>query len=96
MLFYHGTSSAVGIGYRLLPPATTGVVEEVGRKKNLDKVFFTTDLGSARIYAGRATRRFGGSPVIYRVIPLGEVGCLRDTAGTSVYFAPAAFVEAVA
>ena len=93
MTFYHGTSTAVGIDYRLLPPAVTGVIEEVGRKKNLDKVFFTSDLGSARIYAGRAVSKFGGRAVIYRVIPMGEVECLHDSPGTSVYFAPGAFVE---
>ena len=95
MMFYHGTSTAVGIDYRLLPPALTGVIEEVGRKKNLDKVFFTADEGSARVYAGRAVQRFGGRAVIYRVIPMGEVECLHSQPGTSVYAAPGAFVEKV-
>ena len=32
----------------------TGRLSEEGRKKNLDRVFFTSSIGSARIYAGRA------------------------------------------
>jgi len=39
-----------------LPPANTGNISEKGRKKNLDKVFFTKDLKSAKIYADRAKR----------------------------------------
>lgn len=96
MVYYHGTSSAVGIDFRLLPPAETGVIEEVGRKKNLDRVFFTADRRSADVYAGRAVQRFGGRPVVYRVIPQGEVVCMNDTPGTSVFSALGAFVEKVA
>lgn len=93
--FYHGSSTACGIEHKLLPPEDSGFLQEEGRKKNLDKVFFTTDLGSARIYAGRAVNRFGGSPIIYRVIPMGEVTCLNDTVGSSVYYAQWAFVEQI-
>lgn len=94
-MYYHGTSTAVGINFRLLPPAMTGVLEEVGRKKALDRVFFTADRRSADIYAGRAVARFGGQPVVYRVIPAGAVECHNGTPGTSVLSAPGAFVEAL-
>ena len=77
----------------LLPPSATGTLSEQGRKKNLDRVFFTSDLGSAKVYAGRACRVFGGHPVIYRVIPMGEVECLNSTQGTTVFHAEWAFVE---
>ena len=92
-MYYHGSSTACGIDYMLIPPEDSGFLQEEGRKKNLDKVFFTTDLGSARIYAGRAVNRFGGSPVIYRVIPMGQVTCLTDVVGSSVYYSQWAFVE---
>lgn len=96
-MYYHGTSThAIGEGeFRLLPPNATGVLSEKGRQKNLDRVFFTRDIGSARIYAGRAVQQFGGEPVVYRVIPMGEVVALNENAGTSVYHAEWAFVEAV-
>ena len=61
MIYYHGTSTEADISYKLLPPSVTGVIQEAGRKKNLDAVFFTTDYGSAGIYAGRAVNRLGGS-----------------------------------
>jgi len=75
MIYYHGTSTAVMSDeeYVLLPPSMTGIIQEVGRKKNLDKVFFTADLGLAQIYAGRAKNRFGGDPIVYRIIPMGEI-----------------------
>ena len=92
-MYYHGTSDALGIGHKLLPPSTTGRLQEAGRLKNLDAVFFSRDLGSARVYAGRACRRFGGRPVIYRVMPMGEVVEMNSTPGTTVYLAPWAFVE---
>lgn len=91
--FYHGTSSALNIGHRLLPPDETNRLSELGRKKNLDRVFFTADLGSARIYAGKAVRRWGGEAVIYRVYPVGPVETIQPRGGTTVYAAPWALIE---
>lgn len=91
-IYYHGTSSVVGIGDKLLPPNMTDVLSEKGRLKNLDKVFFTKDIGSAKIYAGRAVQRFGGTPVIYKVHPVGRISTLQDSPGTTVYFADWAYV----
>jgi hypothetical protein len=93
--YYHGSSDAIldPNGYRLLPPNVTGKIQEKGRKKNLDKIFYTTDENSARIYAGRATRRFGGNPVVVRAIPMGEVNAVNTKAGTSVYSSPWGFYE---
>lgn len=91
--FYHGTSSALNIGHRLLPPDETNRLSELGRKKNLDRVFFTADLGSARIYAGKAVRRWGGEAVIYQVYPVGPVEEIQSRAGTTVYAAPWALIE---
>src|SRR4051812_35330329 len=71
-VFYHGSSDAVlnADEFKLYPPEVSGKIQEKGRKKNLDRIFLTTDFGSAKVYAGRAVQRFGGSPVIYRVIPM--------------------------
>lgn len=75
----------------LMPPNVTGVIQERGRKKNLDKVFFTKDLGTAKIYAGRSKNVNGGNPKIYRVIPMGEVTKINDL----TYMADWAFIEEI-
>ena len=95
IIYYHGSSDAVldPNGYRLLPPNTSGKLQEKGRKKNLDKIFYTTDKNSAKIYAGRAVRRFGGNPVIVRAIPMGDIDVINNKKGTSVYSSPWGFYE---
>ncbi|AGG58311.1 hypothetical protein VPDG_00150 [Vibrio phage henriette 12B8] len=92
-MFYHGTTTAANIGHKLLPPNTTNVIGEKGRKKNLDRVFFTKDIGLARIYAGRAVRSYGGDPVLLRVVSPADVVCMNETKGASVYHASGAFCE---
>lgn len=77
----------------ILPPSDTGVISEVGRKKNLGRVFFTKDIGLAKIYAGRAARSYGGDPVLFRVISPVDVETLSDAAGATVFHAEWAFVE---
>ena len=69
MRAFHGTSSSVvGAGeYCLVPPCESGKLQEAGRKVRLDCVFATPDEGLARVYAGRAARRFGGRPVVLEV-----------------------------
>lgn len=93
--YYHGTSSMLAkeIGHKLLPPQETNRIQEFGRKKNLDKVFFTKDIGSAKIYAQRACNTFGGEPVLFRVIPMGRIECLNDVKGTTVCMSDWAFAE---
>lgn len=93
--FYHGSSSAVKIDFKLLPPSMTGKLQERGRKKNLDKVFFTTSKKSALIYAGRAVNVFGGKKVLYRVIPMSKITVINKGKGTEVYTCNWAFVEQV-
>lgn len=88
--YYHGTTDILDIKDKLLPPKETEKVQEKGRKKNLDKVFFTKDLGSARIYAGRAANRFGGNPIIFVVEPEGEIEELNTSTGTTVFMSPSA------
>lgn len=92
VLYYHGTSSALGIDSMLLPPEASNKLSEVGRKKNLDKVFFTRDRRSAEIYAHKAVKVFGGQPVILQVSPVGSVDVLQSTPGTTVLMASAAKV----
>lgn len=91
--FYHGSCTVAGIENMLLPPVDSNVISEKGRNKNLDRVFFTADIGLARIYAGRAARSIGGEPVLYRVVCPVDVVCMNDTKGASVYHANWAFCE---
>lgn len=72
MEFYHGTSDALHIGKLILPPVITENLREDWRTKYRDKVFFTTSLLSAEMYAKKASKKYGGKPVVYRVRPLGQ------------------------
>ena len=90
--FYHGTSSALGITTTLLPPARTRRLAELGRKRNLDKVFFTRDRRSASIYARKAVKRFGGQPVVLQIEPIGSIVVLQEAPGTTVFMADGAEV----
>ena len=92
--FYHGTSSALGITTALLPPEKTERLAELGRKRNLDKVFFTRDAKSAEIYAKKAVKRFGGKPVVLLVAPTGAIDIVQDTPGTTVLMADGGVVMA--
>jgi hypothetical protein len=91
-MFYHGTSTILGLepGMTLLPPDQTEKISEKGRKKNLDKVFFTKDIGSAKIYAGRAVNQFGGKPTIFSIEPVGEIELINPTPGSTVFMSPSA------
>lgn len=93
--YYHGSCSEANIDFMLCPPDSTGVISEVGRKKNLGRVFFTEDIGLARIYAGRAARSIGGEPRLYRVVSPVDVVCLSDVKGATVYHAEWAFCEEI-
>jgi hypothetical protein len=90
---YHGTNRDFSSGDYIKPPEETGEISEKGRKKNLNKVFFTLDKGSAKIYAGRAVQSFGfGDPSVYEVEPVGEIEWSNKTPGTTVLMAPMARV----
>lgn len=91
-MFFHGTTPELGIKEKILPPGQTGRLSESGRKKNLDKVFFTVDKSSALIYARKAVKRFGGNPVILTVEPVGDITPIHMKAGTSVLMADSAVV----
>ena len=92
-IWYHGSSTNVLKGHRLMPPSTTGILQEAARRINMDRVFFTRDKGLARIYAGRAVRRFGGDPVVYRAIPMGGIETLSDRKGATIAHSPWGFIE---
>ncbi len=70
-LFYHGTTSTLPIKRYILPSTVTGVRREDWRAKLTDKVFLTTSLLSAWKYAHKACVKYGGSPVVYAVTPIG-------------------------
>lgn len=93
--FYHGSCSIAGIEHIIAPPVDTNVLSETGRNKNLDRIFFTEDLGLAKIYAGRACKSIGGEPKIYRVVSPVDLVCMNDAPGASVYHAAWAFCEEI-
>ncbi len=70
--YYHGTSTALGIKGEILPPKVTGKQTEPRRQRR-GKVFFTNSVESARIYAQRAVKKWGGDPVVYRITPIGPL-----------------------
>ena len=93
MILYHGTTAPVEVGQYLLPPSVTGIVSEKGRKRNLDRVFLTADLGLARIYAGRAAQSLGGRPKVLTVQAFdSDVETLSTTVGATVFHASYGFV----
>lgn len=62
--YYHGTSDILCID-SLLPSNKTGNI----REQELRKVYITTNYGSAMRYAYKACDKFGGNPIVYKVIP---------------------------
>ena len=95
MRAYHGTSTAViqDGEHVLRPPCVTGILQEHGRRRNLDRVFATPDPGLARIYAGRAVSRFGGRPVLLTVsLPDRDTETLSDRPGATVLAASGAWI----
>jgi hypothetical protein len=94
-VYYHGTTVDLRPGDFILPPSETGRMSEKGRKKNLDKVFFTSDPESARIYAGRARHSFldddlATEPRVYEVEPIGNMEVIQSAPGTTVFMSPKA------
>ncbi|EQA7786796.1 hypothetical protein ACX818_001390 [Acinetobacter baumannii] len=92
-VFYHGSCSDAGIENMLLPPEVSNTLSEKGRNKNLNRVFFTEDIGLAKIYAGRAAKSIGGEPVLFRVVMPIDAVCMNDTAGATVWHCEYAFCE---
>ena len=72
MSFYHGTSDIFNIT-ELKPAIETGNLREEWRKKLIDKVFFTNSLLSAEMFAKKASKKYGGNPIIYEVKPIGDI-----------------------
>lgn len=89
--FYHGSSTISSDDNFLIPPNKTGIIQERGRLKNLDKVFFTMDEGTANIYAGRSLNQNGGVKRIFRVIPIGDIYKINDL----TYCADSAYIEII-
>lgn len=92
-VFYHGSCTFAGIENMLLPPELSNTISEKGRKKNLGRVFFTEDLGLAKIYAGRAAKSIGGEPVLFRVVMPIDAICMNDEPGATVWHCEMAFCE---
>lgn len=90
-IYYNGTSSALNIKRRILPPSVTGILREDWRKKYIDKVFFTTSPLSAAKFAKKAVTKYGGEPMIFRVSPRGAVWHIN----TNEYVADSAVIVGV-
>ena len=73
MNYYHGTSDIFQIETYILPASCTHNLRESWRKKYLNVVFSTISYKSAYAYAKKAAEKYGGAPVVYRVIPLGNI-----------------------
>lgn len=95
MTYYHGTSNP-SITDKILPPSVTGCLSEIGRKKNLNRVFFTTSYKSAMIYAQRAANVYGGTARVLCVEPVGDIVCLNANKGTEVYHSDYCLVKSIA
>lgn len=86
MTFYHGTSSNSGVSKKLLPPCKHSFgVNELGRVKHENKVFFTTVKGYAEVYARRCCKRAGGEPIVYEVFP-SKPQLMSKTSGCDVWY----------
>ena len=72
MTFYHGTSDVFEMK-EILPAMETGKLMEDWRKKWTNKVCFTNSLLSAEKFAKKAALKYGGNPVVYEVMPVGEM-----------------------
>ena len=72
LTFYHGTTDIFNIKKVVLPPVNTNNLREEWRSKNHDVVFFTTSLLSASKFAKKACIKYGGNPIIYEVVPIGQ------------------------
>jgi len=94
-VYYHGSTQQLSIGDYILPPDQTDTISEIGRKKNLDKIFFTKDYKSAWIYAYRAQRAIGGIPVVYEIEPIGKIEVLNSTPGTTVLYSDYGIIKKV-
>ena len=92
MKFYHGTSSLAGIEVQILPPDLHDFgINEKGRTKHSQKVFFTTVKGYAQKYAKTACKRVGGTPVVYEVLPVNPKLMVKVD-GCDVYYDSEALV----
>lgn len=81
--FYHGTSSALHIGDKILPPSDTGYLREDFRKRQMSRVFCTNSLLAAHKYASKSVKRYGGKPVVFLVNP--DVESLYYNKGAEEY-----------
>lgn len=71
MRYFHGTSDIFKINSMILPSTQTGILREEWRTKLTEKVFITFSVKSAEYYAKKACEKYGGSPVVYEVQPIG-------------------------
>lgn len=64
--YYHGTSSNVEIKDGILLPS---MFSKNIREQSLNQVYVTSSYSSAKKYAYKAAKKFGGDPIVYEVEP---------------------------
>lgn len=78
MTFYHGTTTAFGRLFHIMPPDKTGIEREIRAKKITNMVYITPSALSAANYAKKAAAKFSGEPIIYKVVPQGNLLYLNN------------------
>ena len=66
--YYHGTTDLFKIS-EIKPPLESKIIREDFRIDNRNVVYITSSIDSARSYAEKAVKKFGGQPIVYRVEP---------------------------
>ena len=86
--YYHGGTRTLGRGRLLLPPSRTGAPSSAdfgaGAVCRRDRVYITTDLDQARMFAIMAPPKGNGS--VYEVEPIGALEADPDYSGSAECF----------
>jgi hypothetical protein len=81
--YFHGGSRKLYVGDYILPPTETGVEGMVGNPHyRRDRVYVVTDIQVAESYGSAAPK-----PVVYEVVPEGEIEPDPDHPGSDISFA---------
>jgi len=87
--YYHGTSTALNIQHKILPPEKTKVQTE-RRIQRLNKVFFTNNIEAAWHYAKKASKKWGNNPCVFTIEPCGKI---KQMSGEQSLFGPVFYAD---
>jgi hypothetical protein len=91
--YYHGGDGGLQVGDYILPPNDTGKDNMIGLNplRRKDRVYITKDIAGAMFFASGSK-----SPIVYEVIPEGDIENDPDHKATGISFAcPKAKIVAV-